>query len=337
MKKILATLGPSSFDEDVIKEMSRQGLYLFRINLSHTETEEIADRIRFIRRFTDVPICLDSEGAQIRNQKIRDGNTLFKKDSVVKIHFTPVVGDSENISFVPEGIAREFMVGDVINIDFDLASIQVFEKNRTHCLAMVLRPGNIRSNRAVDLVNRDIALPALTEKDKKAFEIGKEMGIDHFALSFASSKEDVDQIRAIVGRKASMMCKIESLGGLLRLKEILDVADEVLIDRGDLSRRIPIEKIPFLQIRIISMARLYSRPVYVATNLLESMLEKRTPTRAEVNDIVSTILMGADGLVLAAETATGKYPVAAVEITRKIIGLCKKWSPNTNILEILEM
>jgi len=336
MKKILVTLGPSSFNEKVIKEISDQGVYLFRINLSHTEIEEVEDRINFIRQNTDIPICIDSEGAQIRNQKVENEEIYFKKDSIVKIHFETIVGDPENISFTPEEIAKQFIVGDIINIDFDLAAIQVFEKNKTCCFAKILKSGYIRSNRAVDL-SRKIKLPAITEKDKEAFKIGKEMGVNNFALSFANSEGDVKKMRAIVGGESSIICKIESEEGLINLKNILNVTDEVLIDRGDLSRRIPIEKIPFLQRRIISMARLYSRPVYVATNLLESMLEKRTPTRAEVNDIVSTILMGADGLVLATETAIGRYPVATVETIKKIIVMCKKWSPNTNILEILEM
>lgn len=336
MKKILVTLGPSSFNERAIKEISIQGVYLFRINLSHTEIEEVEDRINFIRQNTDIPICLDSEGAQIRNQKVENEEIYFKKDSIVKIHFETIVGDPENISFTPEEIAKQFIVGDIINIDFDLAAIQVFKKNKTCCFAKILKSGYIRSNRAVDLI-RKIKLPAITEKDKEALKIGKEMGVNNFALSFANSKNDVNEMRAIVGGESSIICKIESEEGLINLKNILNVTDEVLIDRGDLSRRIPIEKIPFLQRRIISMARLYSRPVYVATNLLESMLEKRTPTRAEVNDIVSTILMGADGLVLATETAIGRYPVATVETIKKIIVMCKKWSPNTNILEILEM
>lgn len=336
MKKILVTLGPSSFNEKVIKDISNQGVYLFRINLSHTEIEEVEDRINFIRQNTEIPICLDSEGAQIRNQKVENEKIYFQKDSIVKIHFETIVGDSENISFTPEGIAKQFIVGDIVNIDFDLAAIQVFEKNKTCCFAKILKSGYIRSNRAVDL-SRKIKLPAITEKDKKAFKIGKEMGVNNFALSFANSEDDVKKMRAIVGDKSLIICKIESEEGLINLKSILNATDEVLIDRGDLSRQIPIEKIPFLQRRIISMARIFDRPVYVATNLLESMLRNRTPTRAEVNDVVSTILMGADGLVLAAETAVGKYPVATVEVIKKNIAMCKKWSPNTNILEILEM
>jgi pyruvate kinase len=336
MKKILVTLGPSSFNERVIKEISIQGVYLFRINLSHTEIEKVENCINFIRQNTDIPICLDSEGAQIRNQKVKNGKIFFEKNSIVKIFFETIIGDSKNISFTPEGIAKQFIVGDIINIDFDLVAIQIVEKNKTCCIAKVLKSGYVCSNRAVD-INRKIKLPAITEKDKKAFKIGKEMGIKNFALSFANSEGDVKKMRAIVGDKSSIICKIESEEGLINLKSILNATDEVLIDRGDLSRQIPIEKIPFLQRRIISMARIFGRPVYVATNLLESMLENRTPTRAEVNDIVSTILMGADGLVLAAETAIGKYPVAAVEVIKKNIAMCKKWSPNTNILEILEI
>jgi pyruvate kinase len=336
MKKILVTLGPSSFNEKVIRELTNQGVYLFRINLSHTKVEDVESTINLIRRFSDVPICLDSEGAQIRNQEVANGEVCFEKDSIVKIHFSPVVGDSENISFTPFGIAGQFKIGDVVNIDFDLAKIQISEVLETCCYAKVLKSGTVSNNKAVD-VNRPIDLPAITEKDKAAIEIGKKMGINHFALSFANTKADVELMRSLIGKDSTLICKIESEQGLRNLKSILEATDEVLIDRGDLSRQIPIEKIPFLQIRIISMARIFDRPVYVATNLLESMLKNRSPTRAEVNDVVSTLLMGADGLVLAAETAIGEYPIAAVEVLRKNIDMCGKWSPNTSILEILEI
>jgi len=143
-------------------------------------------------------------------------------------------------------------------------------------------------------------------------------------------------MRRIVGDKASIISKIESRNGLINLASILDETDEILIDRGDLSRQVDLVKIPFFQRRIISTARSKKKPVFVATNLLESMISNRMPTRAEINDVVSTLLMGANGLVLAAETAIGKYPVESVKNIRKLIEQFKTWTPNTSIEELLQ-
>ncbi len=336
MKKILVTLGPSSLKKQIIGEMTKFGIYLFRINLSHTDLNDVETSIDIIKQSTDVPICLDSEGAQIRNQHVKDGRIVFIKDSVVKIHFDEILGDENNISFSPKGIAKQFIVGDIINVDFDLVCLEVIEINKTYSLAKVIKGGAVQNNKAVDL-QREIGLKGITEKDEKAFAIGKKMGVQHFALSFASSKQDVLACRDIVGSDSKIISKIESRQGLKNLKSIINYTNELLIDRGDLSRQVPIETIPFFQRRIISICRLYDKPIYVATNLLESMLKSEVPSRAEVNDVVSTILMGADGLVLAAETAVGEYPVQSVKMIRDLCIYCKKWTPNTSIDEILEM
>ncbi len=336
MKKILVTLGPSSLNEKTIKAIAEHRIHLFRVNLSHTDLNDLHHIIELIRANTTVPICIDSEGAQIRNGKMIDGKVCYQKDSEIKIHFEDIVGDDKNISFFPVDIARSFQPGDVINIDFDLTSMLITRSETDHAMAKVIKGGLVGNNKAADL-SREIPLPALTEKDQQAFALARQMGIRHFALSFANRSRDVEAVRAIVGPEATIISKIESRTGLGNLKSILQTTDEILIDRGDLSRQVSIEKIPFLQRRIISMAKIFDRPVYVATNLLENMIKNRVPTRAEANDIVSTIDMGADGLVLAAETAVGKYPVESAGTVRQLAELCRRWTPNTNIMEILEM
>ena len=333
-QKILVTLGPSSLREDVIKKCESQGIYVFRINLSHTPLEQVAPTILKIRQWTDVPICLDSEGAQLRNQNMISENTDFTEGSSVRIHFSPVIGDADNISFSPLNVARQFVVGDLISIDFNDVKLAVESVGEDHCMARVAVAGTIGSNKAAD-VQRDLILDPLTEKDREAIKIGRNMGINHFALSFTNCRQDVEVMRDLCGQDASIICKIESPSGLINLEDILGAADEILIDRGDLSRKVPIEKIPFIQRRIISIARSHSTPVYVATNLLESMIVRNAPTRAELNDVVSTILMGSNGLVLAAETAIGKHPVQAVEMVRRLIKETEKWTTNTTIAEIM--
>ena len=333
-KKILVTLGPSSMSEDIITGCADLGVYLFRINLSHTPLEAVAPTIEKIRCWTDIPICLDSEGAQLRNQEMTSETVAFKEGDEVRIHFEPVVGDANNISFSPDGIARKFVVGDEIGIDFDHVHLRVTDTNKDGATAIVVAGGTVGSNKAAD-VQRDMEFDPLTNKDIEAIKIGLGLDIRHFALSFANTPEDVDKMRTICEPDANIICKIESPNGLTNLDGIVDLADEILIDRGDLSRRVPIEKVPFLQRRIISFARSRKTPVYVATNLLESMVTRKSPTRAEVNDVVSTLLMGADGLVLAAETAIGGFPVEAVTMIRNLIDESEMWTPDTSLAEII--
>ena len=332
--KILVTLGPSSLSKDIVKRCADQGVYVFRINLSHTCLKDVAPIIDKIRQWTDTPICLDSEGAQMRNQNMESDLVNLSPGSEIRIHFDPVIGNPNNISFAPRGIAQQFIIGDEISVDFNHVKLRVKKTLEDCCIATVVHGGNVGSNKAAD-INRDLKFDPLTKKDQAAIEIGREKGIFNFALSFANCSDDVKKMRAACGSNANIICKIESPLGLSNLSGIMNEADEILIDRGDLSRRIPIEKIPFLQRRIISIARAREIPVYVATNLLESMVQRKSPNRAEVNDVISTILMGASGLVLAAETAIGAYPAESVAMVRRLIGESERWTQNTSINEIL--
>jgi pyruvate kinase len=184
--------------------------------------------------------------------------------------------------------------------------------------AVVVEAGRIRSNRAVTILPSP-RLPTLTEKDLRAIEIGARYGLRHFALSFATSADDVNRLRSLVPGDASIIAKIESRPGVRNMDGIIAAADAVLIDRGDLSREIAIEHVPVYQKHIIRRANTWNTPVFVATNLLESMVEHSTPTVAEANDIINTLLDGAHGLVLAAETAIGAYPIRAVDMVRRLV------------------
>lgn len=333
--KILITVGPSSLKKDIIKDVEKENIYLFRINMSHTPIDSIEATIAELQGYTSSPICIDSEGAQIRNQSMKSLSTNFEKNTVVKIHNEEIIGDSENISFHPSHVVKQLQVGDLISVDFDSVVFRVIEKNKDYCLANVEISGVVGNNKAANF-NRSIELDPITKKDMKAIEIARDMGISNFALSFANSSEDVVKMRDLVGNQSKIISKIESRSGLRNLNGILKLTDEVLIDRGDLSREVDLVKIPFFQRRIISTARSNNTPVYVATNLHESMIKNNIPTRAEINDVVSTLLMGANGLVLAAETAIGNYPVEAVQSVRKLITQFERWTPNTSIEELLQ-
>lgn len=331
---ILATLGPSSLNRRTVSELTKKGVYLFRINLSHTKLDDVRDIIEKIQSWTEVPVCLDSEGAQIRNQDMVSEFVNFQKDDVVKIHHDSVVGNSNNISFTPDNVSQQLNVGDEIRVDFNSVCFCVTEIQDNFVLARVKRGGAVGSNKAAD-TNADIKLSAVTPKDEEAFEIGLNMGVENFSLSFTNSAEDVSHVRKIIGNNSNLISKIESIKGVLNLGEILPVVDQILIDRGDLSREVSIEKIPFIQRRIISYARSKDTPVYVATNLLESMIKSASPTRAEANDVASTLLMGASGLVLAAETAIGDYPVETVEMVNLIIRQFNRWTTESSFNEII--
>ena len=332
--KVLVTLGPSSLSKDIVKSLADKGVDLFRINLSHTKLSDLGNILKQLNSWTEVPICLDSEGAQIRNQDMASERIHFKAGSTVKIHHQQVVGDAENISFTPESVSREFNVGDIIRVDFNAVSLKVIEDANDYLIATVENGGMVGSNKAADL-NRDINLEAVTHKDKLGFAMGLKNGVKNFSLSFTNSADDVKKIREIIGSETNLISKIESIKGVINLGEILSVVDQILIDRGDLSRQVPIEKIPFLQRRIISYAKSKDVPVFVATNLLESMIKARSPTRAEVNDVASTLLMGAQGLVLAAETAIGAHPLETVDMVYSLIEQYNRWTPESSLSDII--
>jgi len=316
--EILCTLGPASFDEQVIRRLADLGVGLFRINLSHTKACDLSAIIKNIQSCTDVPICLDTEGAQIRTGDFVDECIELRENSVIRGYRRKVPGDVTGFNFYPNHVVDDFQVGDFISIDFNSVLVQVIGKNDDGATMRVINGGAVGRNKAVT-VDRDITLDPLTDNDRACLEIGIGHKLSHFALSFASGQQDVMEIRQLTSPDAFIISKIESLVGLAHLNSIAVVSDALLIDRGDLSRQVPLERIPEVQKAIIRTAKNMNRKVYVATNLLESMITRSTPTRAEVNDIYNTLLDGADGLVLAAETAIGAYPVACASMIVKMI------------------
>jgi pyruvate kinase len=332
--KLLATLGPSSLNKNTVKKMTEQGVSLFRINLSHTKLEDVEDIVTKIQSWTDVPVCLDSEGAQIRNQDMIDDLVYFQEGATVTIHHKSIIGDSKNISFTPDNVTQQLQVGDKIRVDFNSVCFIITKREQDSLIATVAEGGYVGSNKAAD-TDCDVVLDPVTSKDQEAFKIGLRLGVKNFSLSFTNSSEDVSQIRKVIGYDTNLISKIESIKGVFNLGEILPIVDQILIDRGDLSREVDIEKIPFIQRMIISYAKSKETPVFVATNLLESMIKANSPTRAEANDVASTLLMGASGLVLAAETAIGEYPIEAVDMINLIIKQYNRWTPESSLRDFI--
>ena len=331
-RQIISTLGPSSFKENIVRKMDESGVDIFRINLSHTEINDYEDIVRMVSGWTDKPVCPDTEGAQLRIGKIKGDKDFIiaEKDSIIEIvGIDNYTGKQNQIPFSinsPEELLKQ---GYLLKIDFDAVIIQIIKSGKGVVTGRVISGGKIGNNKGISC-DRLLHLPAFSEKDLKIIEISKRLGQKIVFLSFCSDAEEIKELRKKYDYKIEIIAKIESELGLRNLKGICIESDGILIDRGDLSRDVPIEKIPFAQSFIINTAKTLSVPVYVATNLMENMIEKSKPTRAEVNDIVETLESGVTGLVLAAETAVGKYPVECVRIMSRIMKEYDIFSNKTN-------
>ncbi|MGC2288632.1 MAG: pyruvate kinase [Thermoplasmata archaeon] len=320
-KVLICTLGPSSLNEHVIPQLEAAGVVSFRINMSHTDIGDLERVIHFIQQCTKVPICIDTEGAQIRTGVMHDGITVLE-GRPVRLVPEAIRGDASTIPLTPGNAIGQLRPAARVSIDFDSVILRIDRVNDGAAEATVLTGGEIGSRKAVTAFPSP-KLPTFSEKDLLAIQLAKQNQVHEYDLSFCNHPSAVGQLREMGGPNTRVIAKIESREGVRNLEEIARVADGILIDRGDLSREVRLEAIPLLQKAIIRKANALGVPVYVATNLLESMVTRRGPTRAEVNDVINTLLDGADGLVLAAETAIGNYPV---EAARMIAVLLKEYA-----------
>jgi pyruvate kinase len=329
--KILCTLGPASFRPDVIKGLDERRVDLFRINLSHTAPEALEEAIASVRAVSSTPICLDTQGAQVRCGQIEPDVTLVE-GTEVRLSGEPLTGSDREIPLWPGSVFQALAPGTIVNLDFDGASLRITEVEQGSARATVVSRGRVRTNKAVT-IDPPLELPALTEQDVAAIRVGAAHGITHYALSFAANAANVVRIRELAPAGAHIMSKIESRAGVRNMDEIIEVSDSVLVDRGDLSHEVPLEYVPYYQKAIVRRANRWNRPVYVATNLLESMVTNRQPTVAEANDIANTLLDGVHGLVLAAETAVGRDPVGSVDIVLRAIEAFERTSEGQLLAE----
>lgn len=316
--KIIATIGPSSNNSEILDKLRDRGANFFRINLSHTNEEDIVQRIKDIMGH-GVPIILDTEGLQVRS-----GNTdeiHFEEGAIVNLHNKKIACNGENIFLNPPGVADRLMDGDLINIDFNSLLLKVFDtskKSEGILKCKVLIGGAVGGKKAVQIDSPTFELPPFSKKDHKALELAKKYGIKHFTLSFMENPDAVYKFRSFYP-EAIVYSKIESKKGLKNFKEIAEQSHGILIDRGDLSNQVPLERIPLIQKHLISEVRKMGKEVIVATNTLEQMAFSLKPNRAEVTDIINIILDGATGIALTKEVAVGKYPVETVNMISTLI------------------
>jgi pyruvate kinase len=319
MKKIqiICTLGPSSFNKKVIIEMKNLGVNLFRINLSHTKTKDLPKILNYLKRLKVNKICIDTEGAQVRTITLKK-HILLKKGSVVKIFKYNVKNTNKKLNFYPNVSFEKIRPKSKIFIGFDGLCLQILRNSKKCLITKVISEGRLESNKGVHF-QCPIKLEPLTKKDIECIKIAMKHSIKYFAMSFVNCAEDISKLQKIVGRSKFIISKIETLNALKNLKSISKKSSALLIDRGDLSRYIPTEQIPMAQDQIAKFSKKNNVTLFVATNLLETMVKSNLPTRAESHDIYSTLKQGVQGLVLAAETAIGIQPISCVKFLKRCI------------------
>lgn len=313
-KEIFCTVGPGSLNKRFLN-FSRKNINLLRLNMSHVDIKNLPKTINFIRKYTNTPICIDTEGAQIRSKVIK--NMTYKKNLKLNIFLK-----KGNFKLYPPEVFYNLKKNDILDVGFEGLKIKIVKIAKEQIKCIVIEPGKLENNKGIHVVNRKFKLNFITKKDQEAIEIGKKNKIKYFALSFVNSSDDIKKFNKILKTEKKIF-KIETENAMKNIDSILKAGDNFLIDRGDLSKEIKIENIPLAQRLILKKAKKFNKKVYIATNFLESMIFKNFPTRAEVNDIYNAIELGSAGIVLAAETAIGKYPIECVNLIKKIFRIFK--------------
>lgn len=327
--KILATLGPSSSDEDMIRKLVVAGADLFRLNFSHGKHEEQGARVKIIRKIEKelgrpIGIVADMQGPKLRVGKFRQGAINLHQGMILRLDLDEELGDEKRVQLPHPEIIETVDVGSQLMMDDGKIMAEVVKKGKDW-LDVEIQAGSVLSNnKGVNVPNIVLPIPALTEKDKRDLAYALDLEVDWIAQSFVQKPEDVAEARSLIKGRAGLMVKLEKPSALDYLNEIIDLCDGVMIARGDLGVEIPPENVPSVQKRIIRKSREAGKPVIVATQMLESMIDSPRPTRAEASDVATAVYDGADCVMLSAETAAGKYPEKAVSIMDRIAKTVEK-------------
>ncbi len=326
--KIVCTIGPSSNTEAALRELMRLGMDVARLNFSHATHEEhanVIERLRKVAFAEDRTICIlqDLQGPKIRTGRLRDRRpVLLATGSRVTITPRDTMGTAAVISTSFKSLAEEVQPGSRILLSDGLIELQVIGIHGDDVECEVVNGGELREHQGINLPGTALRVPALTDKDRNDLEFGIAHGVDMVALSFVRSANDVLEAKRIIGKRSDdlpVIAKLEKPQAIEHLDEILDVADGVMVARGDLGVELPPERVPIIQKHIIQRATEFRKPVITATQMLESMVEHPRPTRAEASDVANAIFDGTDAVMLSAETASGKFPRQAVTMMSRII------------------
>jgi len=325
--KIIVTLGPQLREEKDILKLKKREVDFVRINMSHSSLEDLRYFIGIAQK-VGIPFIVDTEGSQVRSGLLHNAPVFFSENDVVELRgeeYPESIGDKSKIFLRPKEIISQLEEGDILYMDFDRLVLRIMDTSpRTagKIIAKAISGGVLGNNKGVAIdpvLNKRYNLPVLSSKDYGAIKIGLDKNVKHIAASFMRSGDFVEEVRRATEGKMGIISKIECQDGLDNLDDIIAKSDFLLIDRGDLSKEVPLEEIPILQKEIISRAQIKGKGVFVATNLLETMVEKYKPTRAEVCDVMHNVWGGAYGLTLAAETAIGRHPIECVNMLKTLI------------------
>lgn len=328
--KIVFTIGPATSSDDVLKQLIHEQVDVVRINMAHATQEGTRNTIRQIKRICDevgrqIAIMMDIKGPEIRTGHIGDPVYLEQGELFDLLMETPREGETHQevrgIDVNYPDLINDISVGDTVLVDSGLIRMQVLSTHDNRIRCRVVIPGLLGNRRHINLPGVRVRLPSLTEKDRADIAIGLQERIDFFALSFVRDAEALHELRALLteqGSKALIIAKIEDQQGIGNMDEIVEASDGVMVARGDLGIECPYEELPIIQHQIIKSCIRNSRPVIVATHMLESMIAAPVPTRAEVSDVSHAVLERADAIMLSGETATGKFPVDCVQVFKRI-------------------
>lgn len=325
--RIVATIGPATSSPDMIRTLIAGGLNVARINFSHGNHEEHLKVIRTIRKISaelrkTVAIIGDLCGPKIRVGEFKGGSILLKDNFTITITAEKCLGDETTIPSQYKRIVSEASVGARILLDDGNLELKVISKNDKTLKAKVVRGGILKDHKGMNLPDTGMKISALTVKDKADLVCCIKGGVDYVALSFVRTGSDVAELKNLLDRSKSdigVIAKIEKPEALENIDEIVSLADGIMVARGDLGVELPAKKVPLIQNKLIEIANLHNKPVIVATQMLESMIEHSRPTRAEVTDVAAACLEGADAVMLSAETASGKYPLETFEMMDSIL------------------
>jgi len=330
--KIIATIGPSSISLEVLEKMIRAGVDVCRINASHGDHAMHLEAINNIRKLNaqkkfKIPVLYDLQGPKMRIGEVLNNEIFLVDNTLVTLTVDQCVGNESRIHIHYPLFHADVQVGDTVLIDDGKVELQVMSKaESSDVTAKVIHGGVISSRKGINLPYTKISLPSLTEKDKHDLDFALEHNIEWIGLSFVRTADDIIQLKKIIsdrGKNARVIAKIEKPEAIRDIDNIVKAADGIMVARGDLGVEIAMEKVPVLQKMIVRKAIASSKPVIIATQMMESMITRYRPTRAETNDVAKAVFDGADALMLSAETSVGAFPVKVIEAMTKIIAIAE--------------
>lgn len=325
--KIIATVGPSTYARQVLVSMIREGVNVVRINFSHGTYDEYSGVIQSIREINleegyHTAILADLQGPKLRIGEMEEGAELIEGNNVV-ITNKEVVGTKDKLYVNYDLIAKDLNPGDKVLINDGKISLKVVSSNNEdEVTATIVQGGLLTSKKGVNLPDTGVSLPSLTEKDLQDLNFALEHELEWIALSFVRSSKDILDLKEKIAEKngfAKVIGKIEKPQALDDVDKIIDACDGIMVARGDLGVEVPLQYLPLIQKKLVNQARIHSKPVIIATQMMDSMIESITPSRAEVNDVANAVMDGADAVMLSAETSIGKYPLEVIQTMYKII------------------